>query len=323
MGFRTYNDIEDFRIDESQYLKTGIEKLDRAILGLGLGQLVIVTGTRAGGKTTLTGQLTCNFIDKGYSGLICSFEMANPRLKNWLTLQALGPEHLTGYTTSTGKELFFPRTKEVKRRVDDWISAKLKVYDNANFDAEKICADISEEVKKNPKIKFVILDNLMKIELDGMRDSKWESQSQIVKKLQHYAQRKNICIILVAHPNKVKTLPRIEDVGGSGDIINTADTVLLVHRVTEDFKIRAGEYFGWKEGHPALEYSNIIEIAKDREFGDDDSMVGVYFDPKSKRFLNYPGENIRYGWDVSPTQEHIRIGKVTLTELSEDVETPF
>lgn len=128
---------------------------------------------------------------------------------------------------------------------------------------------------------------------------------------------------MVAHPNKVKTLPRIEDVGGSGDIINTADTVLLVHRVTEDFKIRAGEYFGWKEGHPALEYSNIIEIAKDREFGDDDSMVGVYFDPKSKRFLNYPGENIRYGWDVSPTQEHIRIGKVTLTELSEDVETPF
>lgn len=54
MGFRTYTDIADFRIDESQYLKTGIEKLDKAILGLGLGQLVIITGTRAGGKTTLT-----------------------------------------------------------------------------------------------------------------------------------------------------------------------------------------------------------------------------------------------------------------------------
>ena len=119
MGFRTYTDIADFRIDESQYLKTGIEKLDKAILGLGLGQLVIITGTRAGGKTTLTGQLTCNFIDKGYSGLICSFEMANPRLKNWLTLQALGSENLRGYTTSTGKELFYPRTKEVKKAVDD------------------------------------------------------------------------------------------------------------------------------------------------------------------------------------------------------------
>ena len=31
MGFRTYTDIEDFRIDESQYLKTGIEKLDNEI----------------------------------------------------------------------------------------------------------------------------------------------------------------------------------------------------------------------------------------------------------------------------------------------------
>ena len=163
----------------------------------------------------------------------------------------------------------------------------------------------------------------MKIELDGMRESKWEAQSQIVKKLQHYAQRKNICIILVAHPNKVKTLPRIEDVGGSGDIINTADTVLLVHRVTEDFKIRAGEYFGWKEGNPALEYSNIIEIAKDREFGDDDSMVGVYFDPKSKRFLNRRDEVIRYGWDVSPTQERLKFGSTTLTEVEDGEELPF
>ena len=105
--------------------------------------------------------------------------------------------------------------------------------------------------------------------------------------------------------------------------INTADTVLLVHRVTEDFKIRAGEYFGWKEGNPALEYSNIIEIAKDREFGDDDSMVGVYFDPKSKRFLNRRDEVIRYGWDVSPTQERLKFGSTTLTEVEDGEELPF
>ncbi|MFQ7077334.1 MAG: hypothetical protein ACLRSW_05025 [Christensenellaceae bacterium] len=38
-----------------------------------MGQLVIIT-ERERAETTLTGQLTCNFIDKGYSGLICSFE---------------------------------------------------------------------------------------------------------------------------------------------------------------------------------------------------------------------------------------------------------
>ena len=323
MAFRSYNEIEDYRIDESQYLKTGIKGIDKAILGFGLGQLVIITGTRAGGKTTLIGNITDNFIEQGYSGLLCSFEMTNPRLKNWLMLQALGADNLRGFTTSTGKEIFCPRTKEAKEAVGNWINAKLKIYDNHDFDVDKIFEDVTAEVKKNPKIKFIILDNLMKMEFDGSNEDKWGTQSRIVRKLQNYAQKQNICVILVVHPNKVKTMPRIEDVGGSGDIINTADTVLIVHRVTEDFKKRAWEHFRWKADDPELQYPTLIEIAKDREFGDDDSFIGVFFEPRSKRFLNYPGENIRYGWDVSPTQEHIRIGKVTLTELSEDVDTPF
>ncbi len=323
MGFVNFNGIEDLRFDESRYLKTGLEKLDKSIVGLGLGHLVILTGPRAGGKTTLIGQLACNFIDRGYSGLLCSFEMANPRLKNWLTLQALGPENLKGFTTSMGKELFYPRTKEVKEAVENWISGKLKVYNNSSFKQGNISADIKQEIEKNPKIKFVIIDNLMKIDFDGKNESKWDEQSKIAKSLQKFAQQHDLCIILVAHPNKVKTLPRIEDVGGSGDIINTADTVLMVHRVTKDFKKRAQEYFSWSADNPAFEFSNIIEVAKDREFGDDDSMIGVHFEPRSKRFLNYPGESIRYGWDTRPMQSKMSIGEVTFTELREDEETPF
>lgn len=325
MAFVQFESIEDARFDERSYLKTGIEKLDKEIVGLGLGHLVIITGPRAGGKTTLTGQLVNNFVDRGYSGVLCSFEMANPRLKNWLLLQALGPENLVGFTTSSGKELFYPREKAVKEAAEHWIGRKLKVYDNSSFGRNIISEEIAKEIKANPNLKFVIIDNLMKMEFDGRADSKWEEQSQIVKSLQNFAQRHNICVILVAHPNKVKTLPRIEDVGGSGDIINTADTVLMVHRVTKDFKKRAMEYFTWSADNPAFEFSNIIEVAKDREFGDDDSLIGVHFDPRSKRFLNYPGENIRYGWDVSPTQNRMTMPEkgMTFTELSEDTETPF
>ena len=103
MGFVRFSEISDAKFDERDYLKTGIERLDKAIVGLGLGHLVIITGPRAGGKTTLIGQLANNFIDRGYSGLLASFEMANTRLKNWLLLQALGPENLRGFTTSNGK----------------------------------------------------------------------------------------------------------------------------------------------------------------------------------------------------------------------------
>lgn len=325
MAFVDFESIEDVKFDERNFLKTGLEKLDKEIIGLGLGHLIIITGPRAGGKTTLTGQLVNNFVDLGYSGLMCSFEMSNARLKNWILLQALGSDNLTSFTTSSGKEIYYPKSKEVKRSAERWIGKKLKIYDNGSFKKNDISEQIAAEIKENPNIKFVIIDNLMKIEFDGTYDSKWEEQSQIVKSLQIFAQRHNICMILVAHPNKVKTLPRIEDVGGSGDIINTADTVLMVHRVTKDFKKRAMVEFSWSADNPAFEYSNIIEIAKDREFGADDSLIGVYFEPRSKRFLNFPEEIVRYGWDVKPTQSRITIPQsgMTFRELSDDEEAPF
>lgn len=317
MAFVKYKDIQDVRFDESQYLHTGINGIDGSIVGLGLGQLVIVTGTRAGGKTTFIGQIVCNFMSNGYSGLLCSFEMANPRLKNWINNQALGKSNLKKEVTSTGKEFYVPKNTYVKDKVEEWINTKLEVYDNSSFNINKVSEDIIGRLEKNPDIKFVILDNLMKLDTDSMSENKYEAQSRLVKRLQVFAQKRKICLILVAHPNKIKTLPRVEDVGGSGDIINTADTVLLIHRITTDFKIRAKEYFGWEDDHPIFKYSNIIEIAKDREFGCDDLLCGVYFEPVAKRFLNTEDENKTYGWEQSYKQTELQ----EITDL--EGELPF
>ena len=320
MGFIRFNDIEKVEFDERQYLKTGIKNLDNKICGFGLGQLVVLTGPRAGGKTTLIGQIICNFIEQGYSGLLCSFEMSNPRLQRWLTVQALGKDNLTVRRTSTGTEISFPKNEDIERAAVDWIGKRLAVYDNKEFNADKVAKQIDEQVKENPAIKFIVLDNLMKIDFNGRSENKYDAQSGFVKRLQAYAQGKGICVILVAHPNKVKTIPRIEDIGGSGDIINTADTVIFVHRVTTDFRIRADEYFGWKTSAEELKFDNLIEIVKDREFGDDNSFIGVYFEPTAKRFLNYAGESVVYSFDCGEYQTRI---KPTLTEVYDDEETPF
>lgn len=316
MAFVKYRDIEEVKFNESQYLHTGIKNLDKAIVGLGLGHLIIVTGTRAGGKTTFIGQLVCNFMDNGYSGLLCSFEMANPRLKNWLNIQALGKDNLKQEVTVTGKEYYVPKNNFVKEQVEEWIDKRLEVYDNSSFNINKVSQDIIDRLENNPNIKFVILDNLMKLDTDTMNDNKYEAQSRLVKRLQVFAQKRKICLILVAHPNKIKSLPRIEDVGGSGDIVNTADTVLLVHRVTTDFKIRAKEYFGWTDDHPAFQYSNLIEVAKDREFGNDDSLCGVYFEPQAKRFLNEKEEYKHYGWeDNNQEQQLMEIENLDVSDI--------
>lgn len=302
MPFIKYKDITNSKFDEKNYLKTGIQKLDRSICGLGLGQLIIVTGTRGGGKSTLMSQMTLNFINNGYSGLLCSFEMQNSRLKNWLNLNALGKDNLRKEITETGKEIYFAKNEEQKNAVIDWINDKLAIYDNSSFDIKAVANDILNCLKENPEIRFIILDNLMKLEAPTVDGNKWEMQSKLVRWLQVFAQKHNICLILVVHPNKIKVLPRIEDTGGSGDIINSADTVLLVHKITDDFKIRAKEYFDIDDDNEMFRYNNIIEIAKDREFGMESVMCGTYFEPCAKRFLNYQGENIKYKWEHAPQQ---------------------
>lgn len=321
MKFIRFDEIQEVEFDEKQYLKTGIKSLDVKICGFGLGHLIVITGPRGGGKTTLVGQIVCNFIEQGYSGLLCSFEMSNERVRRWLLAQALGKDNLKAKTTQTGKTVFLPKNEQKAKSAADWLGRRLSVYDNETFNADEIAKLIDEQVKGNPSIKFVVLDNLMKIDFAGRSDNKYEEQSRFVKRLQAYAQAKNLCLILVAHPNKVKTIPRIEDIGGSGDIINTADTVIFVHKISTDFRIRANEYFGWRDTATELKFDNLIEIAKDREFGDDNSFIGVYFEPTAKRYLNERGENVVYGFDVRQQQTRIL---PTLTEIKDDDEKiPF
>ncbi|MFQ7077333.1 MAG: hypothetical protein ACLRSW_05020 [Christensenellaceae bacterium] len=176
------------------------------------------------------------------------------------------------------------------------ISSKLKVYDNAIFDAENLL-DISEE-QENPKIKFVILITLRRSSLTECVKAS-EAQSQIVKSSSTMPSGKYLHNFGGA-PEQSKDAAMIEDVGGSGDIINTADTVLLVHRVTEISK-SGRRVLRLKEGNPALN-TQTLSKRKDRELAR--RQYGrVYFDPRPKRFLNRRDEVIRYGWDVSPTAE--------------------
>lgn len=316
-----FDEIEQVEFDESKYLKTGIKQLDINICGLGLGHLIILTGPRAGGKTTLIGNIICNFIEQGHYGFLFSFEMANPRLRRWLTLQALGKDNLKERHTQTGRSIFYPANKEKEQAAASWISKRLRVFNNAGFNKNEIMNLIKRYIKEIPQTKFIVLDNLMKIDLSGGGDQKYSRQSEFVKELQAFAQANNICVILVVHPNKVKTIPRIEDVGGSGDIINTADTVIFVHRVTKDFKKRAIDDLRWETGDPALKFDNLIEVVKDREFGDDNSFIGLYFEPKAKRFLNKRDENVIYGFDIRTYQPKMR---PTLTDITDDDgEIPF
>ena len=118
-----------------------------------------------------------------------------------------------------------------------------------------------------------------------------------------YLSKKNqVHIILVAHPRKVTTFLRKNDISGSSDLQNAVDKIFIIHRVNNDFFRSGADFFGQSEIQKFQGYGNVVEVCKERMFGIVDLMVGLQYEIESRRFKNEINENIRYGWEQNPTQ---------------------
>lgn len=292
------------------FIKTGIKKIDSTTQGLILSATSIWTGTNGSNKSGTIGQIALNVINSGQGKVaIFSGELPDKRFKRWLYVQASGKEHNVRKKNEQGEEIdFFETPQHIKDKITAWLDNKLYLYDNkAGFNIEQVGNAIDYLLKKDKEVKLVFIDNLFVLDIGKLSDNKYEAQKQLLLTMTRIAQKQNVHIGFVCHPTKLKSLIRKEDVSGSSDITNCADQVFILHRNTADFQSRSKEYFGWKENNPIYQFDNIIEIAKDRENGNIEQFLGLYYEKESKRILNYKGEHIRYGWEQQPKQPKLEV----------------
>ncbi len=317
-NWKTMSEISDD--DEGcSFIKTGIKKLDSITQGLILSATSIWTGTNGSNKSGMVGQIALNVINSGQGKVaIFSGELPDKRFKRWLYIQASGKDHNVRKRNEQGEEIdFFETPQGVKNKITDWLGNKLYLYDNkAGFEIEQVGNAILELINKDKEVKLIFIDNLFVIGIGKLSADKYEAQKQLLLRMTRAAQKHNVHIAFICHPTKLKSLIRKEDVSGSSDITNCADQVFILHRNTADFRSRSKEYFGWKDDNPIYGFDNIIEIAKDRENGNIEQFLGLYYETESKRVLNYKGENIHYGWEKNSRQ-------TALTEMLDDEEPPF
>lgn len=303
MSFKFYRDIDNSPVNEKDYLKIHNKQLSQKILGLPKGGLVILSGRSGDGKTTFLGQIKLDLIDNGYKGLEFSLEMSNKKTRQWTVLQACGKDNLTATTTSNGKTFYKPKSEYIENQVIDWIGEKVELDDNETFNAKKIEQQIIARLDRRNDIDFCIIDNLMRMDIGEYGKEKVLAQIKYAKALVDICQKKNICLILVIHPVKTNSLVRIKDLQGAGELIDLSALVFIVHKINMDFKVLQKPVFNFYDSHPLMKYNTLIEIAKDRDFGSQDSLIGLYFEEESKRFLEDKGDNFRYGWDRRPQQQ--------------------
>ena len=287
-------DVKRVDISELLSIPTGYHELDKKIIGLFAGELTVLSGLNASGKTSWLNCLALNVIQQGFKVGIWSGEMQDWRFQGWLNQMAAGKNYVR---KKEGFENFYYTPSKICEKIDNWIDGKLFLYNNSYGSRwEQLFSDIKELVESEG-VQLVVLDNLAALCIDGYDSGTYANQTKFILDVKEYAKQKNIHIILVAHPRKQNDFLRKESISGTADLTNIADNVFLIHRVGQDFQKRAGDFLGESKVQEYLEFSNVLEVAKNRQMGIVDHLVGMYYEMESRRLKNTIAEHIVYGWD--------------------------
>lgn len=301
-------DIKQVNSEDILVIPTGYYELDKKIMGLSAGELTILSGLNSCGKTSWLDCLALNTVNQGFKVGIWSGEMQDWRFKNWISQIAAGKNNVR---SKQGYDNLFYVPNNISEKINTWLDDKLFLYNNSyGMNWQQLFNDIKELVD-NKGVHLILLDNLATLNISDYDGEKNTKQTKFIVDIKEYAKQKNIHICLVCHPRKENFFLRKESVSGTADLTNLADNVFLLHRVTKDFETRAGEFFGKDKASEYMKFGNVLEVAKNREHGVVDLLVGMYFEVESRRLKNDVAEHIIYGWNeeytqttITPTQEN-------------------
>lgn len=223
-------DVKKVNLADLEKFNTGIQKLNRIIGGFYMGQVILLTGERGKGKSTLASQFGTMAVKAGYNTFFYSGELMDWYFRNWLDLQVAGDRHINKIRNPYG-DYDYSVDGNVYSNIEKWYGGKVKIYDN-NIIQEDEHDDLLETIEKaitRYSCRVIFIDNLMTAMEDNISADLNRQQTAFVRNLTQIAKRFNVLIFLVAHPKKNQTGKynfTNDDVAGSSNITNLVDVVL-------------------------------------------------------------------------------------------------
>lgn len=294
------SEVQRKSMADMECFTTGIRSLDRIIGGFYLGTLVILTGKRGLGKSTLGSQFCSMAVSKGYTTFFYSGELMDWFFQDWFDRQCAGPfriheeTSLLGYTSYTVKDAYADQ-------IHRWYDEKCYLYDNgivSDEETEDIVATMESAIKQYG-CRVLFIDNLMTAMEDDMRADLYRQQTRFVNKLVDMAKNYNVLIILVVHPRKTDNDElEDDDIAGSSNITNLA-TITLSYGRPKKRKPKT-DNDGNEIPEEYDEPDRILTVMKNRLNGHT-GKISLWFEEKSKRI----SETGRYNWQLGWEDEEI------------------
>lgn len=299
--------VESKNMAEMDAVSTGISQLDKLIGGFYFGQLVILTGERGLGKSTLGSQFIVNGVNQGLDAFCYSGELPDWSFQEWFDRQCAGREYINVLTSELGFDNYLVDAAALEL-IHDWYDEHCYIYDNAVIESadteNETILETLETAIKQYGCKMLLIDNLMTAIEDDLASDLYRQQTAFVRALTKLAKQYNVIIILVVHPRKSNGYSFSNDsVAGSSNITNLADVVMNYALPKDDDELKP---------------DRILQVSKNRLTGKVNfGGIPLWYDVPSKRILEARGMNrTKYGWDNFD-------GFMRLPEMADEEEIEF
>ena len=279
------SEVKRDALADADAIDSGFNALNRITGGFFPGQLVILTGERGLGKSTLGNQFILEAVRQGYPSLIYSGELNDWQVQEWIDRQAAGPDHINKQETRL-ESIRYRVDANAEQKIHAWYDDLLYIRDNMADGAEpESLSDTLRTAVTRYGIRVLLVDNMMTAIEDDTAADFWRMQASFARELTKMAKTYGVLTILVVHPRKrISAEFTNDDVAGSGNITNLADLVIRYDRPKD---------------HNTDE-PRILAVTKNRATGIVNYKgISLYFEESSKRISErQDGFEREYGWET-------------------------
>lgn len=210
-------------------IKTGLERLDALMGGLGRGDLIVVAGRPGVGKSALAGQLTASLADQGHGVLFFALESGAER---FIMRLMANESHVSAQSILTG-----PMTSGQWSRLVEGAGylEGLPIYieQAATLSLDALC-ERAREAHTEHGIRVVIIDYIHLVRAPG-HASREQEIAEISRRLKELAKELRGTVIALSQLNRRSEYrddhrPMLIDLRGSGTLEEDADVVVMLHR---------------------------------------------------------------------------------------------
>jgi replicative DNA helicase len=213
-------------------IPTGLNELNRLTAGLQNGDLAILAGRPATGKTAVSLCMAWEAAEAGHQVLYCSIEMTAERLMDrWLVGKTgIDPNRWKG-GQSTPEEM--EKVLQAKEQIQH---LPIRVDDNSVMSMDYIFSKARTLRQKGLcDIVFVDYLQLSQLKPGNRNDTRTAAIGEATRKAKLMARKLDIPVVLLSQLNRkpedrVDKRPELADLRDSGQIEQDADLVMIVHR---------------------------------------------------------------------------------------------